>query len=143
MLNIWYDFIDYHRIVLLSCISRWWWWWWWWWWCHWFMSYLNKSIYFLLTFYKLNILIVLYRIVHIYTPAICRGTGFAARCHRPEDVVVLVYAVEMSEIFTSSQWLQSKSRDMSESSTNQVTVKLVQENSLLWCFLYDKIRVFF
>ena len=98
--------------------------------------------------FSVNILQIEYsysfvKYVYIYTPPICRGTGFAARCHRPEDVVVLVYAVEMSEIFTSSQWLQSKSRDMSECSSSQVTVKLVQENSLLGCFLYDKIRVFF
>lgn len=33
--------------------------------------------------------------------------GYASKCHRPEDVVVLVYAVEMSEIFTSAQWLQT------------------------------------
>lgn len=32
---------------------------------------------------------------------------YASKCHRPEDVVVLVYAVEMSEIFTSAQWLQT------------------------------------
>ncbi|XP_048740930.2 universal stress protein Sll1388-like [Ostrea edulis] len=32
---------------------------------------------------------------------------YAAKCHRPEDVVILVYAVEMSEIFTSAQWLQT------------------------------------
>lgn len=36
---------------------------------------------------------------------------YAAKCHRPQDIVVLVYAVEMSEIFTSAQWLQTPNRE--------------------------------